>query len=211
MQFSAGSHYLGNNHSFFRVWAPQASTVELRIVYPRERLVPLVNAEQGYFQMQVADAAPETRRRHGTTTRDIPAERFVVFCQNHDQVGNRMLGERLSQLVSFEALKLAAGAVLLSLSFPCSSWAKIRRRSALSIFHQPQRPHVGGSGAQGTTGRVRRFWLASGASGPSRRNNFLVCQTESPTARRRTIPYAFAILPGAHSFAKGTRTTGAVE
>ncbi|HEY5542871.1 MAG TPA: hypothetical protein VIM04_06415, partial [Candidatus Binatia bacterium] len=37
---------------------------------------------------------------------------------NHDQVGNRMLGERLSQLVSFEALKLAAGAVILSPFIP---------------------------------------------------------------------------------------------
>lgn len=58
------------------------------------------------------------RRRHGTSTRDIPGERFVVFAQNHDQVGNRMLGERLSQLVGFEALKLAAGAVLLSPFIP---------------------------------------------------------------------------------------------
>jgi maltooligosyltrehalose trehalohydrolase len=58
------------------------------------------------------------RRRHGTTTRDIPAERFVVFAQNHDQVGNRMLGERLSQLVSFEQLKLAAAAVILSPFIP---------------------------------------------------------------------------------------------
>lgn len=54
------------------------------------------------------------KRRHGSSSRDIPAERFVVFAQNHDQVGNRMLGERLSQLVSFEGLKLAAGVVLLS-------------------------------------------------------------------------------------------------
>jgi maltooligosyltrehalose trehalohydrolase len=64
------------------------------------------------------EVSKHRRRRHGTTTRDIPAERFVVFCQNHDQVGNRMLGERLSQLVSFEALKLAAGAVLLSPFIP---------------------------------------------------------------------------------------------
>jgi maltooligosyltrehalose trehalohydrolase len=53
-------------------------------------------------------------RRHGTSARDIPAERFVIFSQNHDQVGNRMLGERLTKLVGFEELKLAAGAVLLS-------------------------------------------------------------------------------------------------
>jgi len=58
------------------------------------------------------------RHRHGTSTRDIPAERFVVFSQNHDQVGNRMLGERLTQLVGFEELKLAAGTVLLSPFIP---------------------------------------------------------------------------------------------
>ncbi|MDH3443773.1 MAG: malto-oligosyltrehalose trehalohydrolase [Deltaproteobacteria bacterium] len=58
------------------------------------------------------------RHRHGTSTRDIPAERFVVFSQNHDQVGNRMLGERLTQLASFEDLKLAAGAVLLAPFIP---------------------------------------------------------------------------------------------
>jgi maltooligosyltrehalose trehalohydrolase len=48
------------------------------------------------------------RRQHGSTSKDIPAERFVVFIQNHDQVGNRMLGERLNQLVSFEKLSAAA-------------------------------------------------------------------------------------------------------
>ncbi|MGA2327181.1 MAG: malto-oligosyltrehalose trehalohydrolase [Bryobacteraceae bacterium] len=54
------------------------------------------------------------RRRHGSSSGTVPARQFVVFCQNHDQVGNRMLGERSSGLVSFESLKLAAGAVLLS-------------------------------------------------------------------------------------------------
>jgi maltooligosyltrehalose trehalohydrolase len=54
------------------------------------------------------------QRSHGNSARDLPGKRFVVFSQNHDQVGNRMLGERLSSLVSFESLKLAAGAILLS-------------------------------------------------------------------------------------------------
>jgi maltooligosyltrehalose trehalohydrolase len=58
------------------------------------------------------------QRKHGISSRDIPAHRFVVFAQNHDQVGNRMNGERLSQLVPFEALKLAAGIVLLSPFIP---------------------------------------------------------------------------------------------
>jgi len=54
------------------------------------------------------------QRAHGNSSRNIPARQLVVFAQNHDQIGNRMLGERLSRLVSFEALKLAAGLVLLS-------------------------------------------------------------------------------------------------
>lgn len=56
------------------------------------------------------------RHRHGTSSIDIPSYRFVVFSQNHDQVGNRLRSDRLSQIISFEALKLAAGIVLLS---PC--------------------------------------------------------------------------------------------
>ncbi len=54
------------------------------------------------------------RRRHGTSSKDIPARRFVVFIQNHDQVGNRAQGGRLNGLVSFEKLKLAAALYLLS-------------------------------------------------------------------------------------------------
>ncbi|MBD3219379.1 MAG: malto-oligosyltrehalose trehalohydrolase [candidate division Zixibacteria bacterium] len=54
------------------------------------------------------------RRMHGSSSVSMPAEQFTVFIQNHDQVGNRMMGERLSSLVSFEALKLAAGVMLTS-------------------------------------------------------------------------------------------------
>ncbi len=57
-------------------------------------------------------------RRHGNSSKFLSADKFVVFAQNHDQVGNRRLGERLSSLVSFEALKLAASAVLLSPFLP---------------------------------------------------------------------------------------------
>jgi maltooligosyltrehalose trehalohydrolase len=57
-------------------------------------------------------------RRHGNSSRGLPPEQFVVFAQNHDQVGNRLLGERLSRLVSFDALKAAAATVLLSPYIP---------------------------------------------------------------------------------------------
>jgi maltooligosyltrehalose trehalohydrolase len=58
------------------------------------------------------------QRRHGNPSRDIAAHKFVVFAQNHDQVGNRMQGDRLGQLVCLERMKLAAGVVLLSPFIP---------------------------------------------------------------------------------------------
>lgn len=54
------------------------------------------------------------RRTYGRPGLDVPADRFVVFAQNHDQVGNRLRGDRLSALVEPEALRLAAVTVLLS-------------------------------------------------------------------------------------------------
>lgn len=62
--------------------------------------------------------SPHRKRYHGNDASDRPGHQFVICTQNHDQVGNRMLGERLTHLVSFEALKLAAGALLLSPNIP---------------------------------------------------------------------------------------------
>ena len=58
------------------------------------------------------------QRKHGVSSKNIPAHCFVVFAQNHDQAGNRVNSERLTELVSFETLKLAAGVVLLSPFIP---------------------------------------------------------------------------------------------
>jgi maltooligosyltrehalose trehalohydrolase len=53
-------------------------------------------------------------RRHGAPSRSVPRDRFVVFAQNHDQVGNRAGAERLSSLVEPAVARLAAAALLLS-------------------------------------------------------------------------------------------------
>ena len=45
-------------------------------------------------------------------------DQFIVFIQNHDQTGNRMLGDRLTRLVSKERLRLAAATYLLSPHVP---------------------------------------------------------------------------------------------
>jgi maltooligosyltrehalose trehalohydrolase len=62
--------------------------------------------------------SPFRKRRHGNSPRLASAKQFVVCSQNHDQIGNRREGERLTRLVGFEALKLASGSVLLSPFLP---------------------------------------------------------------------------------------------
>ncbi len=54
--------------------------------------------------------SPFRRRRFGAPAEDVAPERFVVFSQNHDQVGNRAFGDRLP----VAARPLAAFCTLLS-------------------------------------------------------------------------------------------------
>ena len=54
------------------------------------------------------------RRRRGQPAVDVPVERFVTFIQNHDQIGNRAQGERLTDLASPAQCRLAAATLLLS-------------------------------------------------------------------------------------------------
>jgi len=62
--------------------------------------------------------SPQRLKTFGNKVEDNPGQQFVVFSQNHDQVGNRMLGERSSQLSSFEMQKLMAAAVMVSPYLP---------------------------------------------------------------------------------------------
>jgi maltooligosyltrehalose trehalohydrolase len=58
------------------------------------------------------------RRRHGNSSAGIPPGQLVVFSQNHDQVGNRLRGERPGEQLTVQQLKLAAATVLLSPYLP---------------------------------------------------------------------------------------------
>jgi maltooligosyltrehalose trehalohydrolase len=54
------------------------------------------------------------KRRHGAPATGVPADRFVVCIQNHDQVGNRAFGDRLAALVGLQKSRLAAALLLMS-------------------------------------------------------------------------------------------------
>ncbi|MGI4020910.1 MAG: malto-oligosyltrehalose trehalohydrolase [Janthinobacterium lividum] len=80
----------------------------------------IIHLEKAYRDAYVYDGlySPYRKKTFGSKAEQNAGEQFVVFSQNHDQVGNRMLGERSSQLFSFEMQKLMAGAVLVSPFLP---------------------------------------------------------------------------------------------
>jgi maltooligosyltrehalose trehalohydrolase len=56
--------------------------------------------------------------RRGTPSGDLPPTAFVFFLQNHDQIGNRPFGDRLTTLADPQALKAATALQLLSPQIP---------------------------------------------------------------------------------------------
>jgi maltooligosyltrehalose trehalohydrolase len=57
-------------------------------------------------------------RKHGSAPKTRDGSQFVVFAQNHDQIGNRMTGDRLAATVSIGKVRIAAAAVILAPFIP---------------------------------------------------------------------------------------------
>lgn len=76
--------------------------------------------EKAYRDAYVYDGIYSAHRKKifGGKAAGHSGEQFIAFSQNHDQIGNRMLGERTSRLVSYEMTKLLAGAVFCSPFIP---------------------------------------------------------------------------------------------
>jgi maltooligosyltrehalose trehalohydrolase len=57
-------------------------------------------------------------RVHGRTVGSLSQHRFLGFIQNHDQVGNRALGDRIDAVAGMDRAKIAAAIVLMSPFIP---------------------------------------------------------------------------------------------
>jgi len=62
--------------------------------------------------------SPHRKKHFGVEPSNCSYDQFIAFIQNHDQVGNRLAGDRLSVTLSNEQLKLAAATLLLSPHVP---------------------------------------------------------------------------------------------
>jgi maltooligosyltrehalose trehalohydrolase len=82
---------------------------------PAERLARCL-AEGFIYQGE--GSANHAGKPRGAPSGHLPPTAFVNFLQNHDQVGNRALGERLTILVPIERLRAAMGLLLLSPQIP---------------------------------------------------------------------------------------------
>jgi maltooligosyltrehalose trehalohydrolase len=91
------------------------------------------------------------QRRFGAPAEDVPPERFVVFSQNHDQVGNRALGDRMPD----RSRALAALCTLLSPFVPLLFMGEeYGERSPFQFFSDHIDPEI----AQATReGRLSEF------------------------------------------------------
>ena len=92
----------GETHGYY---APFAAA-------PAERLARCLR--DGFvFQGEAFDGRPR-----GTPSAHLPPTRFVAFLQNHDQIGNRAFGERLTLLTDAARLRAATGLLLLCPQIP---------------------------------------------------------------------------------------------
>ncbi|PJJ84511.1 malto-oligosyltrehalose trehalohydrolase [Mucilaginibacter auburnensis] len=80
----------------------------------------LEDMAKAYADAYVYDGqySEERHKTFGVKATGLDGKQFVVFSQNHDHIGNRMLGERTSTLLSFEMQKLLVAAVMVSPYLP---------------------------------------------------------------------------------------------
>src|SRR3954451_14226581 len=82
---------------------------------PAERLARVL--AEG-FAYQGEPSPPRSGETRGTPSGDLPPTAFVLFLQNHDQIGNRAFGERMVTLADPQALEAAIALQLLCPQIP---------------------------------------------------------------------------------------------
>lgn len=98
--------------------------------------------------------------RRGRSSAHLPPTRFIGFLQNHDQIGNRAFGERLTELAEPQALRAAVAILLLApgppLLFMGEEWGS-RRRFPYFCDFEPELAQAVTAGRRREFARFARF------------------------------------------------------
>src|SRR5262249_6807085 len=97
---------------------------------------------------------------------DLPPTAFVFFLQNHDQVGNRTFGERLTTLADPETLEAAIALQLLAPQIPLMFMGEEDASITPFLYFTD---HEGELGKAVREGRRREFATFSDFADPERR------------------------------------------
>jgi maltooligosyltrehalose trehalohydrolase len=112
-------------------------------------------------------------RRHGRPPTGVEAHQLVVSSQNHDQVGNRAQGERLSALLQLPQLKAIAALTLLSpfvpLLFQGEEWGA---GTPFLYFTDHQDPELGRLVAEGRSREFSAFRWRGAVPNPQELSTF---------------------------------------
>jgi maltooligosyltrehalose trehalohydrolase len=113
-------------------------------------------------------------RVHGRPAGRVSQHRFLGFIQNHDQVGNRAVGDRLHEVVGLERAKIAAAVVLLSpfipMIFEGEEWAA---SSPFQYFADHEDPELARLVAEGRKREFAAFgWDPQLIPNPEKRETF---------------------------------------
>ncbi|HLW25269.1 MAG TPA: malto-oligosyltrehalose trehalohydrolase [Steroidobacteraceae bacterium] len=113
------------------------------------------------------------QRRHGRVPKGVAPDQLVVFSQNHDQIGNRARGERLSMLLEVPQLKAIAALTLLApfvpLLFQGEEWGA---GTPFLYFTDHQDPDLGRRVAQGRAAEFASFSWAGEVPDPQSEDTF---------------------------------------
>jgi len=114
------------------------------------------------------------RRSHGRSAAHLSQHRFLGYIQNHDQVGNRAIGDRIAQIANMDRAKIAAAMVLLApfvpMLFQGEEWAA---STPFQYFADHKDPELARSVSEGRRREFAVFgWDPSLISDPAKRETF---------------------------------------
>ena len=126
------------NDDFHHV-AHVAATGESEGYYGSDRTAKLARALATGFVQQGEPSAYRDNAPRGEPSGHLPPTAFVHFLQNHDQIGNRAFGERLTDLAEAHALEALTAILLLSPQIPLvymgEEWGETRAFAYFTDFH----------------------------------------------------------------------------
>ncbi|MCL5962079.1 MAG: malto-oligosyltrehalose trehalohydrolase [Chloroflexi bacterium] len=157
----------GENEGYYRDYPPSSDAIAQTV-------------REGFLYQ--GEHSAHMGRPRGTKVSDEPASRFVFCLQNHDQIGNRAFGSRLTQLIDLGRYSVASALLLLSPETPLLFMGQEFAASTPFLYFTDHKPDLG---KLVTRGRREEFKAFRAFRDPSTRGRIPDPQAESTFRQSR--------------------------